>query len=65
VVVTGDQVEHSKPHPEIFLRAMELSGVSIEMPRHFSIDPALLTWALLSSVVVCTFIFSLSLFLFH
>lgn len=28
VIVTGNQVEHSKPHPEIFLRAAEQLGIS-------------------------------------
>jgi beta-phosphoglucomutase-like phosphatase (HAD superfamily) len=27
VVVAGDEVEHSKPHPEAYLRAAELLGV--------------------------------------
>jgi HAD superfamily hydrolase (TIGR01509 family) len=30
VVVGGDQVKHSKPHPDIFLRAAELMGVNPE-----------------------------------
>ncbi|MCU1530062.1 MAG: hydrolase [Frondihabitans sp.] len=29
VVVAGDEVEHAKPHPEAYLRAAELLGVSI------------------------------------
>jgi len=28
VIMTGNQVEHSKPHPEIFLKAAELLGIA-------------------------------------
>ena len=30
VIMTGDQVEHSKPHPEIFLKAAERLGIAPE-----------------------------------